>query len=324
MTFAKVSTAKTFMVGPILDADGVAVTSAKTATAVMKVTKNGTVDAADAQDTMTHDHTGHYKYVSDGGDFDTLGEVEFSLNDGTDAMAPVKFQVVPAVVYNALVGGTDYLQTDTVQVNGVAVSGSGTINANLVSIGDDIIAADNLKSYCDGTTPIPANTTQFAGQTITCAAGVTIYPAVGLTATARTNVEIVYATDFTTNYNTTQDMWQVDVAKWKNDTVPATSIAGVPEVDVTYLNGVAATGTGTIDANLVSCTADAISAAGVSDAAVTKIQAGITIGTDPLLTTLSNDWANGGRLDLILDIAAASTGVTTVNITTETTIIESE
>ena len=107
MNLAKQSTAKTFILGPILDSLG----GAKTDEVVgsIKVTKNGTVGAVDAHDTLTHNHTGHYVFVSDGDDFGTLGEVEFSLNSGTNAMSPVKFQVVTANVYNALVAGGDYL-----------------------------------------------------------------------------------------------------------------------------------------------------------------------------------------------------------------------
>jgi hypothetical protein len=107
MNLAKQSTAKTFILGPILDSLGAAKTDEVVAS--IKVTKNGTVGAVDAHDTLTHNHTGHYVFVSDGDDFGTLGEVEFSLNSGTNAMAPKSFQVVAANVYNALVAGGDYL-----------------------------------------------------------------------------------------------------------------------------------------------------------------------------------------------------------------------
>lgn len=114
---AKQSTARLFLVGPILDADGVAVTGAKTATDVLEVTKNGSVGSPDAQDTMAHSHTGHYVVTTDGGDFDTLGEVTFSLNDGTNAMQPVTFQVVPANTYDSLVSGSALLFSDIKDVD---------------------------------------------------------------------------------------------------------------------------------------------------------------------------------------------------------------
>lgn len=141
MILAKQSTAKTFLVGPILDADGVAITSALTATDVIKVTKNGTVGAADAQDTLTHDHTGHYKLATDGGDFDTLGEVEFSLNSGTSAMQPVKFLVVTAATYDALVTNA------AGAADGLAVSGASKKVAATVATGDDVDAAYVKQAY---------------------------------------------------------------------------------------------------------------------------------------------------------------------------------
>ena len=110
MNLAKQSIAKTFLVGPILDANGVAKTDEVVGS--IKVTKNGTVGAVDAQDTLVHNHTGHYVFTSDGGDFDTLGEVEFSLNSGTNAMAPVKFQVVPNNIYDSFVAGSDLLDIE--------------------------------------------------------------------------------------------------------------------------------------------------------------------------------------------------------------------
>jgi hypothetical protein len=128
--YAKQNTAKTFLVGPILDADGAAKTDEVIGS--IKVTKNGTVGDPNASSTLTHNHTGHYTYVADAGDFDTLGEVEFSLNSGTNAMAPVRFMVVPANVYDAMVSGTDNLEVDTTQWDGSTVP---VFPANFASLG---------------------------------------------------------------------------------------------------------------------------------------------------------------------------------------------
>ena len=49
---------------------------------------------------------------------------------------------------------TDDLKTTTI------------VKADIVSISGDSTAANNLESYCDGTTPIPANTTQVAGSSV--------------------------------------------------------------------------------------------------------------------------------------------------------------
>lgn len=107
---ARQSTAATFLLGPIFDADGVAKTDEVVGS--IKVTKNGSVGAPNAGSTLTHNHAGMYLYAANAGDFDTLGAVTFSLNSGTNAMNPRTFQVVPAPVYDALVLGTDILQAD--------------------------------------------------------------------------------------------------------------------------------------------------------------------------------------------------------------------
>ena len=126
MNLAKIDTAKTFLVGPILDADGVAKTNEVVGS--IKVTKNGTVGAPNGSSTLTHDHTGKYLYVANAADISALGEVEFSLNSGTNAMSIVKFQVVPANIYDSLVLGTDLIDvtTDTDSRNASKATGFAT------------------------------------------------------------------------------------------------------------------------------------------------------------------------------------------------------
>ena len=143
--YAKQSTAKTFLVGPILDADGAAKTDEVVAN--IKVTKNGTVGAADASSTLTHDHAGMYKFAAvDGDDFDTLGESEFSLNSGTNAMASVKFQVVDANNYDSLVSGSDKLQVHTDEITAGLIVAA-TLGADCITnakIADGAIAAEQF------------------------------------------------------------------------------------------------------------------------------------------------------------------------------------
>jgi len=115
VNLAKIDTAKTFIVGPILDADGVAKTDEVVAS--IKVTKNGSVGAPNGASTLTHNHTGHYLYAANAGDLDTLGELEFSLNNGTNAMAPIKFQVVTANIYNSFCS-TDILHANLIEIEG--------------------------------------------------------------------------------------------------------------------------------------------------------------------------------------------------------------
>jgi len=149
--FADQSAALKFLVGPILDSDGVAVTAAKTATDVLEVVKNGVSGAPDAQDTMAHSATGHYIVDTDGGDFDTLGEVTFLLNDGTNAMTPKTFQVVPGNVYDSLVSGSDVLTADVTQWLGHAVNTSvnGFPAVDMALLGSVSQSMTDLKDFAD-------------------------------------------------------------------------------------------------------------------------------------------------------------------------------
>jgi len=160
MSLAKQSTATSILVGPILDADGAAKTDEVVGN--IRVAKNGTVGTPNAGSTLTHSHTGHYVYAAHAGDLDTLGEVTISLNSGTNAMAPVSVQVVPAAVYDAMIAGTGkllagpggtactvHLETaDAVPIADVDV----WISTD--AAGDNVIAGP-LQTGADGDTKIP-------------------------------------------------------------------------------------------------------------------------------------------------------------------------
>ena len=161
--YAKQSTAKTFIVGPILDADGVAKTDEVVAS--IKVTKNGTVGAPNGASTLTHDHTGNYKYLANAGDVDTLGEVVFSLNSGTNAMAPVRFQVLPANVYDSLVSGSDLLDANASQLGGTAQTGRDVGASVLLSAGSGAGQLD----FTSGV--VKSNLAQILGTALTETAG---------------------------------------------------------------------------------------------------------------------------------------------------------
>lgn len=187
MTFAKLATAKTFQVGPILDSTGAAKTDEVIAS--FKVTKNGTVGAVDAQDTLTHSHTGHYVYVSDGGDFDTLGEVEFSLNNGTNAMAPVKFQVLSATTYDLLITNAAGAAGGML-INGAANAGTTTLAALTVT-GACTYGSTVLGNTTMGTLTQTGAASLGVGSTVTFATlAVTGALSVGTTTTLTGNVSL--------------------------------------------------------------------------------------------------------------------------------------
>lgn len=111
MLLAKVSTARTVTVGPVLDADGVAVTGGVVGD--FKISKNGGAPAAlNGSATLTHRHTGFYSLALTTSDLDTLGTAEITIDDTVNSCALKEIMVLPADVWDALVGGTEFLPVD--------------------------------------------------------------------------------------------------------------------------------------------------------------------------------------------------------------------
>ena len=128
------STVVAFLVGPILDADGAAVTTGPVIGDI-RLTKNGTVSAAAAAATLVHDHEGMWKYTAIAGNIDTVGRLQVSLNDTPNAMKPVEFQVVEEAVYDAMYAASAAgpLQSTTAGRK-LTVSANGEGNADLTFI----------------------------------------------------------------------------------------------------------------------------------------------------------------------------------------------
>jgi hypothetical protein len=99
MIIARQSTAKTFMVGPVLDADGVAVTDCVIAD--FKVSKNGAAPAAfDASATLTHRHSGHYSLAATATDLNTVGSAQVTIDDTVNACQPKDITVIEEAVFD--------------------------------------------------------------------------------------------------------------------------------------------------------------------------------------------------------------------------------
>jgi hypothetical protein len=122
--WAKQSTAATLIVGPILDSAGAEYTSAVIGD--LSISKNGgTLTALAAAATLTHIANGQYALVMTTGNLDTLGRLQITCNRATYQMPPIGLTVVPAMVFDSMVLGTDVLQSDTIQFGGT----NGTFDA---------------------------------------------------------------------------------------------------------------------------------------------------------------------------------------------------
>lgn len=117
----KQSTAVTVKAGPLVDeTDGYTAETALTITqADIQLSKNGgslaqTNNSAGA----THDSGGVYDVPLDTTDTGTLGILTLVIHESGARPFRQDFIVIPAVVYDSLVSGSDYLQVDAVQVEG--------------------------------------------------------------------------------------------------------------------------------------------------------------------------------------------------------------
>lgn len=92
MIIATPGVAITLTIGPVLDADGVAVTDCVVGD--FKISKNGGAPGAlNGSATLTHRHTGHYSLALTVDDVDTVGTAEVTLDDTTNSCQPLRFSV---------------------------------------------------------------------------------------------------------------------------------------------------------------------------------------------------------------------------------------
>lgn len=190
----KQSTAFTFRIGPFVDStDGVtAETGLTIAQADIQISKAGGAFAqTSASPTTTHDADGWYQCPLTATDTGTLGSLTVQIVMAGALPVWEHFMVLPANVYDSLVGGTDALQVDTIQVTGTAQtardlgasvllsSGTGTgqvtltsgrVNADVTHIATAAVSAS--------TAQLGVNVVNFGGAAGTFAAGV---PAVNAT-----------------------------------------------------------------------------------------------------------------------------------------------
>jgi hypothetical protein len=140
------STARTILVGPVLDSTGAAKTDEVVGN--IKVTKNGTVGAANGSATLDHDHAGKYRLALTASDTDTVGVLEISLNSGTNDMPVKGLNVVETAIWDALFadGATGLLPANVTHFGGTAGTfDAGKPTAELTSATQTTI--DQINAY---------------------------------------------------------------------------------------------------------------------------------------------------------------------------------
>lgn len=176
------------------------------------------------------------------------------------------------------------------------------------------------------------NVTQNAGTSITASGGrqeVNVSH-VGGSTTPVTNLGVVFNTDFATNYDTSLDMWKVSVNYWRSElvqnsfalqsvilganTVNASALAtdAVTEIVTGVWQSLIADHDG-VAGSFGEKAADWASQTDLADIATDVDNLGDNVASILGDTNeLQQDWANGGRLDLILDARASQSSVDTL------------
>ena len=117
--FLKQSTSAVVLVGPVLDASGVAVTTAVIGD--FTLSKNGT-SAAMSGNTISHSHNGHYAITLTAANTDTIGRLTISVNNTAQAMPVFRWDICQPTVYDALF-------TNAVNTSGGLPAATGAISA---------------------------------------------------------------------------------------------------------------------------------------------------------------------------------------------------
>lgn len=135
MRWIKQSTSVELPIGPFLDdTDGKTAETALTLTQPdIRLKKNGAAWAQkNAAQTLAHEENGNYEVTLDATDTNTLGLLRLHVAESGALPVWDDFLVVPANVYDSLVGGSDTLQADVTQFGGIANGATGGLSGAIV------------------------------------------------------------------------------------------------------------------------------------------------------------------------------------------------
>lgn len=121
IAYLKQSTASTLLIGPIVDSVAATAETGETiAQANVLLWKEGgtTLGAKNEATSCTHRSNGLYTCPVDATDTNTLGVLTVNVAMAGTMVWRGDYCVVPANVYNSIVAGSDYLQSDAYQIAG--------------------------------------------------------------------------------------------------------------------------------------------------------------------------------------------------------------
>lgn len=231
MLWAKLNTAITRNVGPILDSTGAEYTGAVIGDLTIRKSDGSGAAMASAA-TLTHVDNGHYTLVTTTGNMDTVGRLEIRCNKATYQMPPVEMMVLPAAVYDTLITNGTLASNTSGRTQVVDANGLG--DSNMVKAGPT--GAGTAQTARDLGLALPAVAPNAAGGLLVTAAGSLDMDEM--------NVDIE-AIQVSTASLTFTGAGKVDasVRDWVGDTIPARNVTGVPIIDLKYILGTVLTET---------------------------------------------------------------------------------
>lgn len=297
----KQSTAANVLIGPFIDD-----TDGKTAEAAVAITdsntflsKNGAAQAVKHETTHpAHDALGYYICALDTTDTDSLGRLKLVVHIAGALPVFHTWQVLPANAFDSLVAGSDLLDVSTVQWTGTAVAAPATAGYPVVT--NKVGTGTGELDLTSGV--IKANLVQILAAALTETGGY-------LAAAFKKFFNVATPTGTVNSIpdavaGAASGIAIVGSAMAVTGVATAAELAKVPKSDsnVTFN----ATALASINAQADTAISDAALATAANLAAVKAETALIVADTGELQT----EWANGGRLDLILDAATAPSAAT--------------
>ena len=139
----KISTATTVTIGPVLDADGAAVTTAVVTN--LSIAKNGS-SAALTTETLTHVANGYYTLALTSSNTNTLGNLEVFVNNTAMSMTVFRYNIIAAQVYDSIISGSDLLQVDVREMLANVIT-SGTLDATATAEIADAVLEESILDH---------------------------------------------------------------------------------------------------------------------------------------------------------------------------------
>lgn len=124
MNYFRQSTPSNFRIGPFVESDGITPdTSLEISASDVRLSKNGDNFISKNDSTSaTHDESGFYNVAFDGTDLNTTGSLRMVVEKGGSLVVWEDFTVLPPNVFDALVSGTDTIDSTIVSATSAATS----------------------------------------------------------------------------------------------------------------------------------------------------------------------------------------------------------